>query len=362
MKTILIAHNFSTVSIASMSYELAYFLARKGMRVIFISHKPYFKKPELIIEGAGSIKLYSWPTQNRPTSFADARWYYKIHRTYKPDVVIGHFVGANITAMVSKLVSLWQTKTLVYYHTVSGAITADVTLDKQKIKKKRTRKKWFYKLFTDVIIAPSQLAKEDMFSVFKISECIVVPNAIPDRYVADEVPKDEIVISYLGRISPTKGVLEMVTAFNSYQAEVPSSKLRLKLAGSGALEIQLTTLCLKNKNVRFVGGITYDAVDIFLRSSQYSIIPSKFDNLPTAGIEALMNNIPLLISQNTGLTKYMTHKKNSFIFTPEIEAMKSLFAEIETFSNRDLMAKEARAVFDAHFSIQNYCDSILKLL
>lgn len=362
MKTILIAHNFSQVSIASMSYELAHFLAAKGMSVIFVSHRPYFETSKNIEVGNGSISVYSWPTRKRPTTFKDALWYYKIHRKYTPDVVIGHFVGANITAVVSKIASFWRTKTLVYYHTVSGAITADIKNDINQIKKQRFRKQWFYRLFADLLIAPSQLAKDDLLTVFNMSKCIVVPNAIPDRYISEVKQRDTIVISYLGRISPTKGVLEMVQAFNSYQQEHPNSGMQLKIAGRGTLEEELLDLCDKNKNVHFVGGLSYDKVDAFLRTSTYSIIPSKFDNLPTAGIESLMNYVPLLISTNTGLTNYVKDTKNSFIFTPEIAEMKQLFEKIEAIQNTETMAQDARAVYEAHFSIENYCNTILNQL
>jgi glycosyltransferase involved in cell wall biosynthesis len=43
MKTILIAHNYSENSFASMSFQLAHHLAELGNRVVFISHKPFFK-------------------------------------------------------------------------------------------------------------------------------------------------------------------------------------------------------------------------------------------------------------------------------------------------------------------------------
>ena len=363
MKTILIAHNYSTASIAAMSYHLAHDLVEKGMRVVFISHRPYFEQPaRLDIDGTGELIVYSWPTQGRPTSFADAKWYLRLHRKYKPKVIIGHFVGANISTIVSKLASFGTARTLVYYHTVSGAITIDKQhLQHKKIAKQRRRKKWFYSIFVDQLIAPSPLAAEDLNVVFGISKCTVIPNAIPDRFILEHQKGAQMVISYLGRLAPTKGVLEMIEAFKEYLEQAPQSKLTLSIAGSGEQEDALRLMIENVKQITFESKLPYEEIDRFLRNSDFSIIPSKFDNLPTAGIEALMNKVPLLISEHTGLTQYIEHGKSGFVFSPEKEAMKKLFSEIEQIKDTSTMAAAGRKVYEDHFSIPNYCESILNL-
>lgn len=364
MKTILIAHNYSTASIAAMSYHLAHYLVKKGMRVVFVSHRPYFEEPlRPEVEGTGQLVVYSWPTNGRPTSVTDAKWYYRLHRRYKPTVVIGHFVGANISAVVSKVASFGKVKTLVYYHTVSGAISLDkYGLQDKKIAKQRLRKRRFYKLFVDRLIAPSPLAKEDLEKTFGVSNCTLVPNAIPDRYETTTLDQDGITLSYLGRLVPTKGVLDMVAAFKEYLIIVPHSVLRLRLAGSGKQESDLLAMIDGVPQITFVSQLPYKEIDEFLRTSSFSIIPSKFDNLPTAGIESLMNKVPLLISEHTGLTKYIEHGKSGFVFSPEKEAMKVLFSEIEQINNTMAMRVAARKVYDDHFSMPNYCESILNLI
>ena len=80
MKTILIAHNYSDSSFASMSYTLAHHLADAGNRVVFISHKPYFNETKSIKKEKGEIIVCSWPTQKRPTSIKDFFWYSKLYQ------------------------------------------------------------------------------------------------------------------------------------------------------------------------------------------------------------------------------------------------------------------------------------------
>ena len=149
MKTIVIAHNYSESSFATMSYHLSHHLANLGNRVIFISHHPYFSDEQIIKKGKGEVIVCSWPTKKRPTSIKDFFWFAKLYLKYKPEIVIGHFVGSNITVSVSKILSFGKVKTFEYYHTLSTQILEDLSKISLKQRLLFVRKKIFYKLFCD---------------------------------------------------------------------------------------------------------------------------------------------------------------------------------------------------------------------
>jgi len=90
-----------------------------------MSHHPYFPEKKVISKEKGEIIVFSWSTTKRPTTLKDFIWYAKIHYQYKPDIVIGHFVGSNISVLVSKIASLGKVKTYEYYHTLSSQIITD---------------------------------------------------------------------------------------------------------------------------------------------------------------------------------------------------------------------------------------------
>ena len=363
MKTVLIAHNFIAKSVSAMSYYLAYDLAQKGNRVIFISHKPFFSEKENIKVGTGEIIVTSWHSEKRPVTFTDFLWYLKIYRQYKPEVVIGHFVGSNITSIVSKFASFGRIKTVVYYHTISSAISVD--LEKNGVLQKilRIRKRLFYNLFCDIIICPSEFGKTDLKANFSV-EGVVVVNSIADRLKnKPNLSNDLIEISYLGRLDHTKGVLELIDAFEDYQRTNLNSKIILNIAGSGNLEKQVLKRVQEVSNIKFIGALSYDKVDAYLNASHFTIIPSKFDNLPTVGIESLMNKTPLLISNGTGLTKYLTDGKDCYKFDPTHDEICSVFLRVEkNIEMHREMQEEARATFLSKFTNEQYFDNISKIL
>ncbi|WP_333600069.1 glycosyltransferase family 4 protein [Flavobacterium sp.] len=364
MKTILIAHNYNETSFAAMSYHLAHHLADMGHRVVFMSHNPYFSEPVVVPKEKGEIIVFSWATTQRPTSLKDFVWYAKIHLKYKPDVIVGHFVGSNISVMVSKMLSFGKTKTFEYYHTLTDQILAD--LKKMSLKQRLLflRKKLFYSLFCDVIVCPSDLAKKDLETFHGVKKGIVVLNPMMDRFVSKEIPdSNAIVISFLGRLDPSKGVLDLITAYLKYKKQNPNTKIILNIAGKGRQETEISELAKNNDGINYVGGLSYDKIDRYLNKSHFAIIPSKFDNLPTVGLEALMNKTPLLISTKTGLTHYLTDGKDCFIFEPTVDAIASLFKKVE--ENQDAFAQmsvNARQTFLEKFSVKTYCDTFSKAI
>lgn len=364
MKTILIAHNYSEVSFASMSYHFSHYLAESGHHVVFISHKPYFATEREISIGKGKVTVLSWPTQKRPTSLKDFIWFAKLYFRFRPKIIIGHFVGSNISIMLSKLFSFGTAKTFEYYHTLSTQLAADQKHHFVKSRLLYWRKKLFYSVFCDVIVCPSKIAKNDVEKLYQTSKAIVLLNPIADRWHSVNASADaKIVISYLGRLDASKGVLDMVDAFNDYKSNNIHSKIILRIAGNGSEAEKIKTSIRNNKSIEFLGALAYDKIDKYLADSHYAIIPSKNDNLPTVGLEAMMNHTPLLISNATGLTDYLEDGEQCYTFEPDKNGISDVFERVENnFENHSDMSEQARATFLKLFTIDAYCTDFHKLL
>jgi len=365
MKTIVIAHNYSEVSFAAMSYHLAHHLAESGFQVIFISHHPSFPEKKIIEKGAGEIVVCSWPTTKRPTSLKDFLWYCKIHVKYKPDVIIGHFVGSNVTILGSKLLSFGRVKTFEYYHTLTDQLLTDskkVTLNQKLL---FFRKKVFYNLFCDGLICPSELAKKDLVSFHGITKGCVVLNPMLDRFKKNKkiLPENIIVISYLGRLDTSKGVVDLIEAYKEYKMMVTNSKVILRIAGTGSQEVKIKELANNNSGIEYIGGLEYVAIDDYLNESHFTVIPSKHDAFNVVGVESMMNQTPLLISNITGLADYLTDGKECFKFDSNIASMVLLFERVESnFDAQEQMSRNARIAFLDKFSMNMYCDTFSKLI
>ncbi len=347
-----------------MSYYLARSIASEGNKVVFISYRPFFNKAFDENVEKGKLIVHSWPTENRPVKFRDAIWFAKLYLKYKPSVIISHFVSVNITIILSKILSLGKVKTFPYYHTLSSQIQQDVSSSFFKKVIKKIRKQLVYKWFANAIICPSDLAKEDLKIHFKNSKGIKIVNPIRDRFKEKEdLNPDFIEISYLGRLEPSKGVIDLVNAFLKYKMGHQGSRIILNIAGSGSQYNEIQELSRDHTDIIFFGALPYNEIDAYLNKSHYAIIPSKFDNLPTVGLEAMMNGTPVLISDNTGLSLELTDGVECFKFNPTIEGMLILFDKIEkNIISHKIMSGNARKTFSEKFGVESYSNAMKKII
>lgn len=178
-----------------------------------------------------------------------------------------------------------------------------------------------------------------------------------DRFICKKInSEDNIVISYLGRLDASKGVLDLIKAFVIFKIKNVKSKIILNIAGSGSQQSEIEYLANKNSSIKYYGSLPYNEIDGYLKASHFTVIPSKIDNLPTVGLESMMNETPLLISNTTGLAHYLEDGKECFKFDSNIEALILLFKRVEdNFVKQSQMAIHARTTFLNEFSMEKYC-------
>lgn len=362
-KTILIAHNFSEDSFSNMSYQFAHHLSKTGIKVIFISHKPYLN--DIVEFNNGKLIVQSWSSIKRPTGLKDFYHYYKIHKKYKPDIIISHFVGVNISSIVSKILSLWKTKVFVYYHTLSEQIIKDNKKKISIIKKiKKIRKKYLYKLFVDTVLCPSRTSEIDLNNFYGIFKSKVVLNPTSDRYKSKNIDFSSIKISFLGRIDPSKGVFQLIESFKMYVNSNSKTRIVLEIAGTGSMDTQLKESIAGCSNISYKGRINYDEVDCYINNSHFMIIPSLNDAFNVVAIESLMNATPVLITNSTGVSEYLKDEECCYKFNVNTEEFIRIFQKVEEITLLDykIMSEKSRATFLNNFTIEKYCDSMYSLI
>lgn len=76
-----------------------------------------------------------------------------------------------------------------------------------------------------------------------------------------------------------------------------------------------------------------------------------------------LNLTPLLISNTTGLSDYLTKGKECFKFDPNRDVIIALFDKVErNFNFQVQMGINARSTFIAMFTMKNYCDIFSKII
>jgi glycosyltransferase involved in cell wall biosynthesis len=131
--------------------------------------------------------------------------------------------------------------------------------------------------------------------------------------------------------------------------------LKVLFAGDGelrtALQAQSLELHLEN-NVLFLGN--RDDIPNLLAASDYFILPSLWEGLPMALIEAMASGLPVIATRVSGTSQVMIHGETGLLVSPG-DAKELERAMLDLLSNPDMavkMGKAARSRVESHFSAQ----------
>lgn len=242
---------------------------------------------------------------------------------------------------------------------------------------------------SDGLFAISEFCKKRMLEVVPSAggKILVLKNTIDTElfcYKGDEVrnsyreklgiSKDKKVVSYCGRLDPTKGVLELFKAIHLLNDE----NIHLLIIGSSAYlgskknkyfsELESYSQALKG-GVTFTGFISQKELPCYLSVSDLACVPSVC--LEAAGnvtIEAMACELPVIASSQGGIPEYadtraciLVEYNDRFVEKMAQGIQKVLYDE-KLYGS---LKKEARTIskeFDKHNYYVNFCDSVEQII
>jgi len=165
------------------------------------------------------------------------------------------------------------------------------------------------------VIAVSHLTKQIITSRYGVSEgkVSVVYNAIdmngaPLDTARASIRKDEKIVLFLGRITMQKGP-EYFLAAAKKVLEVMDD-VKFIMAGSGDMvrrTIELAAEMGIGHKVLFTGFLRGKDVDKIFRMADLFVMPSVSEPFGLVPLEALRNDVPVIISKQSGVAEILTH-------------------------------------------------------
>ena len=175
-----------------------------------------------------------------------------------------------------------------------------------------------------ILLSKSLISRAEKLRIER-SKIVVIPSGVdsrhfnPERY---EVKKkasqinnefnldDEIVIGYVGRLYPAKGLTYLFHAVKKIQERYRN--IVLLIVGDGSLRNELEVMA-RDLNVRsiFAGwqrdtAPYYSIMDIF-------VLPSLFEGVPNVILEAMAMKIPVIATKVGGNPDILSNGKNGFL-------------------------------------------------
>lgn len=163
------------------------------------------------------------------------------------------------------------------------------------------------------------------------------------------VANDDIVVGVVGRIEPQKNPLALVDDV----LPTPSIKNRIVLVwiGDGSMRASLETHATmsKHKPRLIIDGWRADAA-LRLAGFDVFLLPSRFEGLPLAILEAMHAGLPIVASRSDGTTEAIQDGVSGFLCNSDLERRQAINLLVKDDTLRKKIGTAARKAAVAQFS------------
>ncbi len=135
-------------------------------------------------------------------------------------------------------------------------------------------------------------------------------------------PKNEIIITYAGRLIKEKGILNLLEAFKQLLEDNPKKKLKLVIAGDGPLLADIRTK-YAHKNIDILGRIDFNDVMALYKRTDIFVYPSLFpEGLPTSILEAGLMKCAVIATPRGGTEEVIINNQHGMIVNGSVASLK----------------------------------------
>ncbi len=170
---------------------------------------------------------------------------------------------------------------------------------------------------------------------FSISSSGVFYNAIEveDKnkvkdYYKSRYPKNELIITYAGRLIKEKGILNLLEAFQEVAKKNKEKQLRLVIAGDGGL-MEFIKLNYNDPSIELLGRLDYNHVMALYKRSDIFVYPSLYpEGLPTSILEAGLMECAIIATPRGGTEEVIIDNHHGIIVDGQVEGLRKALQQL----------------------------------
>ena len=170
-------------------------------------------------------------------------------------------------------------------------------------------------------------------------------------------------IVFLGQLGERKGVPELLAAFQSRQ--LLSRPWTATVAGDGAVTETRTAVAQAGlqDRVSVPGWLDRDATGELLRNADIFVLPSHFEAMPIAILEAMAHRVPVIATPVGAIPEFLTDGQNALLVPPgaQDQLADALARLIDDPNERSRLGAAGHRVFHDRFDISVAANQILAL-
>lgn len=272
-------------------------LVKLGCNVTVFSRTPYFTREKSLKKWKGVKFIYLWCPRIKGLEAVTHTLLACLICIFKrPDIVHVHNIGPGILIPLLKMAKL---KVVLTYHSVNyehqkwGKFAKIVLKMSEFVSTK----------FADKIIVISKVINNLLKSKYGIEDLELIFNGVnfPEKVSTAEILEKYHLSSgkyvfVAARFVPEKGLHDLITAYQ----EIKNPEFKLVIAGDAdhatIYSRKIKALARKSKKIILTGFISGNPLTELFSNAGLFVLPSYYEGLPIALLEALSYGLPVLIS------------------------------------------------------------------
>lgn len=172
--------------------------------------------------------------------------------------------------------------------------------------------------YSNQIAVVNDYMKKEIMKKYPDVQTTVVYNGVSTEFLEEQIKNDstkEIFrILFVGRLNYLKGEIELVKALKSI---VNKFNIEITFLGDGPAKKHLKDYCLSNmplRNFTFVSNVSHNEIRSYYNSHDLFILPSYSEGFPKVLVEAMSQNVTVLVSDIEAHTSIIKDGVNGFLF------------------------------------------------
>lgn len=203
------------------------------------------------------------------------------------------------------------------------------------IKKSFDTEKIFIEEYVDQVISIAKHSHDTLWSLYRVpsSKMKRIPNGLKDEFIKlsnkdkkairrkFKISENEFVLIFAGRLDAVKGIEFLLKTFGLVLNQ--NDNVRLVVAGDGSFSKCFEDSCPYWSKISYTGFITKENLYKLYSISDLGLVPSLHEEFGYVAIEMMMNGLPVLVNNTTGLSEIVTDGVNGATITIENDPEKS---------------------------------------
>lgn len=172
-----------------------------------------------------------------------------------------------------------------------------------------------------------------------------------------KLPQNKVIYLFVGRFEPVKGIDILLKAWMNTSTKF-KERSQLVFLGQGSFNLEHFS---SEQSINVVGKV--DNVNEFLIASDYFLLPSRYEGISNALLEAITHKLPVIVS-DAGGNKDIVDKNTGFLFEKENDVkLTRILEETLNYDENKLSAMTQNAYFkiNENYAMENVCNSYEQL-